>query len=133
MLAVALESVQQMPKSSRLGGHDLRRGCDSLDAVEPIAAAEHGDIVIDGDGHFEVRDGAIEVFRRIGTLSLSPVFSVLARHHTLRILIGGLWTLGFFLFYCNYHYFALPSNISAVRARIANCELRFAICIATPS
>ncbi|WP_201698917.1 hypothetical protein [Paraburkholderia hiiakae] len=126
MLAVVLEPIQQMPKSSGLGGHDLGRGRNSLNPVEPIAAAEHGDVVIDGDGDFEVRNGAIEVFRRIRIVSLSPVFSVLACRHALRILIGGLWTPECFLFNCNYHYFALPSNISAVRARIAFSLLRFA-------
>ncbi|MEM5313652.1 hypothetical protein [Paraburkholderia sp. JHI869] len=100
-----------MPKSSGLGRHDFRGGRNALYAIEPIARTEHVDVVIDGNGDFEVRDGAIEILRRIGAFAPSAGFSVLACHCTQRALIGALRPLECFLFNCNYHYFALPSNI----------------------
>ena len=74
-----------MPQPLGLGGHDLRSGRNSLDAIEPIASTENGDVVVDGNDDLEVRNGAIEIFRRIGALFLRTGFSVVARLHALRI------------------------------------------------
>lgn len=96
-----------MPKSSRLGRHDLRSRRHSLDAIEPVALTEHGDVAVDGNRELEVSDGAIEIFRRIGAFSLCAGLGVLPCHCALRILIGALRRLNGFLFYFDYHYFCL--------------------------